>query len=165
MGALKKILVGGGIATGVISGLRYYLRLKKAYEQMETTAVVSLYKIGKEGVSVKIDITLKNPSKIKFKVNFPFVKVHYKGTMIGSSQVLNKQIEVPSFGEARIPDVTVLLPLSQLLFLGGGFVEVFQNGKPLELVVKTNSLMDLGWINLPYEKEQKINLTLPANVR
>ena len=158
----KKILVGAGIGGGLIAGIVYLFRLKRTSEELETETTVSVQKLDLKGLSLKMDITLKNPTRTGFKVKFPFVKVYYKNSLIGSSQVIDKDVEVPSFGQVWASNITIQIPSTSLLSIGASLTNLLK-GQNLDFTVKTVSTIDLGVAQKPYERTDDFTLKLPTN--
>ncbi len=159
---IKKILVTAGIGS-VIAGILYAFRLKRTRAELETQAAVTVKKLDTKGLSLQIEITLKNPTRSTFKVKFPFVKVYYKDSLLGTSQVIDKDIDVPSFGQIKASNIIVQLPLSSLLAVGSGLTNLLSSGQPLVFKVETISTINLGVAQIPYTKENEFNLKLPTN--
>jgi hypothetical protein len=158
MTALKKILVGGGITAGIVSGLVYLFRLKRTNAQLETVSSVVIQKFDLSGIILKIDITLKNPTRTGFSAKFPFVKVNYKDSMIGSSQVIDRDVAIPPYGEVKAANILVQIPLSGLLSVGTDILKSYQSGDGVKLTVVTVSTTDLGIVKIPYEKKEEITI-------
>ncbi len=102
MSLVTKILAGTVISAGAIAGWSYVKNLKKAQAELEVVPKASIYQLSWDGLTIKVDVLLKNPTKGSFSVKFPFVKLLYKDATIGSSQVVNKEIKIPQFGEVLI---------------------------------------------------------------
>lgn len=102
---------------------------------------------------------LKNPTRTPFKIKFPFIKLVYKGTTVGSSQVVDKDIQIPAFGEAIIDKMMIKVPLMNIFSLSGGLIKAIQNKEPVKLDVKTLTTIDIGWKKVPYTKADTITLS------
>ena len=92
-------------------------------------------------------------------IKFPFIKLVYKGTTVGSSQVVDKDIQIPAFGEAIIEKMMVKVPLMNIFSLSGGLIKAIQNKEAVKLDVKTLTNIDLGWKKVPYTKADTITLS------
>lgn len=154
----KKIAWGAGIGGGLIAGVTYLLRLNRTNINLETVPTVKVHKIELSGVTIRIDLHLKNPTNGRFKIKFPFVKLVRKNTTIGSSQVVDKDITIPPFGESVITQIMVKIPMLSLFSSSGGMIQDLQSGNPVKLEVKTISTIDLGWKKFPYEKTDEVTL-------
>jgi len=155
----KKITVGTIIGGGLIGGTVYLLRLNKMSVELESVPVVKIHKLDFSGLTLRVDVQLKNPTRTPFKIKFPFVKLVYKGTTVGSSQVVDKDIQIPAFGEAIIDKMLIKVPLMNIFSLSGGLIKSIQNKEPVKLDVKTLTTIDLGWKKVPYTKADTITLS------
>ncbi len=152
----KKIFIRTGIGAGIIAGISYVMRLKKTSAELETVSKVNIHSVTLEGVTIRIDSVLKNPSKTQLKLKYPFVKIVYNNSTIGTSQSINKDITLPAFGEANISGIMVKVPITGIFSAGTGIYKQLLNKEPINLTIKTVSTLDLGWKKLPYEStEQK----------
>lgn len=155
-----KIMVGTGIGAGLVGLVAYVTRLKRTSAEMESMASAKIHSLKLDGLTLRIDVQLKNPSNGSFKIKFPFVKVIYKDKTIGSSQVINKDIQIPAYGEARIEAIMIKIPFTGLFSLGAGLYKSLSQKEPVPLFVKTVTTIDLGWKKVPYEKTDDNTLTL-----
>src|SRR5215813_2921585 len=91
-------LIGGGL----IAGYSYYVKMKKTSAELEVIPDAGIHSLNWDGITIRLNLLLKNPTKGSFSIKFPFIKLIYKGAMIGSSEVVNKDIEIPAFGQAKV---------------------------------------------------------------
>ncbi len=151
----KQIFIGTGIGAGIIAAASYALRLKKASAQLESVNKISIHSVKMDGITIRIDTLLKNPSSTKLKLKYPFVKLIYKDATIGTSQSINKDITLPAYGEANITGIMIKVPLGGLFSAGVGIYKQLLNKEPIPVTIKTISTIDLGWKKLPYENTQQ----------
>ncbi|MBX3164694.1 MAG: hypothetical protein KF900_09440 [Bacteroidetes bacterium] len=154
----KKIITGTAIGAGIAGIITYITRMKRTSVQLETVAKASIHSLKTDGLTVRIDLQLKNPTNSTFKIKFPFVKVLYADKVIGSSQVINKDITIPAYGEAVIESIMIKMPLLNLLSLGAGLYNLLVNKKEANILISTITTIDLGWKQLPYETTSNITL-------
>jgi hypothetical protein len=155
----KNITVGTVIGGALIGGTMYVLRLNKMNAELETIPMVKIHKLDFSGLTLRVDVQLKNPTRTPFKIKFPFIKLVYKGTTVGSSQVVDKDIQIPAFGEAIVEKMMVKVPLMNIFSLSGGLIRALQNKEAVKLDVKTLTTIDLGWKKVPYTKADTITLS------
>lgn len=155
----KKITVGTVVGGALIGGTIYVLRLNKMNAELETIPMVKIHKLDFSGLTLRVDVQLKNPTRTAFKIKFPFIKLIYKGTSVGSSQVVDKDIQIPAFGEVIIDKMMVKIPLMNIFSLSGGLIRAIQNKEAVKLDVKTSTNIDLGWKKVPYSKADTITLS------
>lgn len=154
----KKIIVGTGIGAGIIGAIAYFSRLNRTNTELETVATARLHSLKMDGLTVRIDVQIKNPTNNSFKIKFPFVKLLYKDKTIGTSQVINKDITIPEYGEAVVEAIMVKIQVTGLLSLGGGLFSLLSKNQAVTIAVKTITTIDLGWKQMPYEKTDNSTL-------
>ncbi len=157
----KKIAVGTVVGGALIGGTVYVVRLNKMSAELETISMVKVHKLDLSGLTLRVDVQLKNPTRTPLKLKFPFIKLVYKDTTIGSSQVLDKDITIPAFGEAVIEKMMIRVPLMNIFSLSGSLIRAMQNKEAVKLDVKTLTMIDLGWKKVAYNKSDTITLTQP----
>ena len=155
---LKKILVGSAIGGGIIAGATYLFRLKRTSVELESFAKVNIFKLDLSGLTLQVDVQLKNPTATKFKIKFPFVKLIYKDATVGSSQVVNKDITIPSYGEAVAEKIMITIPIRSIFSVSAGMIKSLLAGEEVKLNSRTITTIDLGLKKLPYEKVEEITL-------
>ena len=155
---LKKILIGTGIGGAIIAGVTYAFRLKRTSVQLETFAKVEIFKLDLSGLVLRVDVQLKNPTATKFNIKFPFVKLIYKDVTVGSSQVQNKDIAIPAYGEAVAEKIMITIPPRNIFSVSAGLIESLLAGESAILDSTTITTIDLGWKKIPYEKKEQITL-------
>lgn len=158
MNLWTKALIGLGIGGSALVGWRYFSNLKSAFEGLDIISKVNLHKIASDGIELRLDLTLKNPSDQSLSMKFPFIKLLYKGNVIGTSQVVNKDVNVPAHGEARVDKIMIKLPYVSLLSLGSGLANSIQTGAPIDLSVSTKTTVDTGFKKIPYETVNAVTL-------
>lgn len=158
MGKWTKILVGTGIVAAIGGGVAYALRLNRLAKELVVQPIVSLHKISISGIFLRVDVRLKNPTRAKLKIKFPFVKLIYKDAVIGSSQAVDKDIQIPAYGEAEANGIMIQIPLSGVFSLGSELLASLQSGTAVKLGVRSMTTVNLGWKKFPYEDTQEITL-------
>lgn len=155
----KKIVVGTVIGGALIGGTIYMVRLNDMSAELEVIPMVRIHKLDLTGLTLAVDLQLKNPTRSTFKIKFPFVKLVYKDITVGSSQVLDKDITIPAFGEAVIEKIMIRVPLLNIFSLSGSLLRAVQNKEAVKLEVKTLTTIDLGWKKVPYAKSDTVALS------
>ncbi len=154
MNLFTKILIGAGTVTGIT----YLVNLKRTSSEMETVATAKIHKLDLTALTVRVDVRIKNPTKGSLKIKYPFVRIMYKEGTIGSSQSINKDIEIPSFGEAQINAIMIQIPLLSLISFGASLLKVLKDNIGIKIQLKTISTIELGFKSVPYEKTEDITL-------
>ena len=158
MSLLTKILTGTVLGAGAIAGWSYVKNLKKAQAELQIVPKVSLNQLSWDGLTIKIDVLLKNPTKGSFSVKFPFVTLLYKDTTIGSSQALNKEFKLPQFGEVLIDKILVQIPMTNVFSIAFTLIKPLISGGSETITIRTLTTINLGIIKLPYENKQEVTV-------
>lgn len=158
MGKWTKIFVGTGIVAAIGGGITYALNLNRLSKELVVQPTIMLHQVNINGIFLRVDVKLKNPTRAKVKMKFPFIKLLYKEAIIGSSQAMDKDIVIPKYGEAMIEAIMIQIPLSGVFSLGAEILSAYKNGKPIKLGVRTMTTINLGWKKFPYEDNQEITL-------
>jgi len=158
MSNITKIVLGTGIGAALIGGVSYLFRLKRTVVDMEINPTVKVHKINLQGLMLRIDVQLKNPNKTALNIKFPFVKLMYKDVVLGSSQVLNKDIDIPAYGETNIEKIMLNIPIISLLNFASGLWNSLKKKELVKIDVQTITTVDLGWKKMPFNKTQEVTL-------
>lgn len=156
MRPVSKILAATVIGAGVIAGISYIKGLTRAKASLEIIPKVSLYQLSWDGLTFRIDVQIKNPSKADCSIKFPFVKVLMKDTLLGSSQAVNKDIRIPPYGEAMIEKVLVEMPVGSILSVAYALIKSLNSKEEVKITVKTMTTIDMGWVQVPYENSTDV---------
>ena len=135
--------------------------LKKAQAELQVVPKVSLNQLSWDGLTIKIDVLLKNPTKGSFSIKFPFVTLLYKDATLGSSQAVNKEIKIPQFGEVMIDKIMVQIPMTSAFSIVYTLIKALFNKESVTLMVRTLTHINLGWVVLPYENKQEVTIKKP----
>lgn len=158
MNLTAKILTGSVLGAGAIAGWSYVKNLRRAQAELQVLPKASLHQLSWDGITIKIDILLKNPTKGSFSVKFPFVSLLYKDITIGSSQAVNKEIKIPQFGQLLIDKIMVQIPMSNVFSVVFTLIKALFNKEAVTLTVRTLTHINLGWVVLPYENKQEVTI-------
>ena len=158
MASVKKILLGLGIGGGLFAGGVYLWRLNKTSVNLDIVPTVKLHKLDLQGLMLRVDVTLKNPTRTSLKVKFPFIKLSIKGTSIGSSQAVNQDVALPAFDEAKFEAIMIRIPMLSLLSTAKGLLQAVQQSQPFTIGVTTMTTIDLGLKKVPYDKTDEVQL-------
>lgn len=154
----KKILTVALIGGGVIAGYSYYLKMRKTQAELEIIPDAKIYKVNWDGITIQIDLLLKNPTKGNFSVKFPFVKLTYKGTTVGSSQVVNQDIKIPAYGQAKIDKILVSIPILSIFTVSSSILKAIQSGEQVKVTATLMTTIDLGFSKIPFEENHEVTL-------
>jgi hypothetical protein len=158
MSLAKKVIVGGILGAGAIAGYTYYVKMKKTQAELEVVPDASLYQVNLNGITIRIDLLLKNPTKGSFSMKFPFVKLKYKDSLVGSSEVVDKEIKIPAYGQAKIDKILVSIPILSIFSVSSSILKAIQSKDEVKITATLITTIDLGWTKLPFEESHEITL-------
>ncbi len=158
MSAITKIVAGTVIGAGVIAGINYVRGITRAQAQLQIVPSIYLHKISLEGLVIRVDALLKNPTKASFKIKYPFIEIMHSGKLIGSSESVNKNISIPSYGQVMIKDIMITIPTLNFFSIISDLLLSINNNEPVVLNVGVITTVDLGWTQTAYEHRQDLTL-------
>ena len=158
MSIATKILTGTVVGAGAIAGWSYVKNLKRAGAELEVVPKATIHQLSWDGLTIRLDVLLKNPTKGSFSIKFPFVKLLYKDTTIGSSGAIDKEIKIPPYGQAMIDKILVQIPLTNVFSVAFTLVKTLIGGGEARLTIRTLTTINLGIIKLPYENKQEVTI-------
>lgn len=154
----SKILTGTLLGAGVIAAVSYVKKLKKTQVELQIIPTANLYQLSWNAITLRVDVLLKNPTKGTFSIKFPFVKILYNGTTLGSSQAVNKDVKIPAYGETVIQKMLVTIPVTSFFSVTSQVLKDLQNKKAVKVKVQVMTTVNLGWTELPYESSDEITI-------
>jgi hypothetical protein len=148
----KHILWGLGLAGG-IGGIAYLLNLNRLSGELEIITKALIHKATLSGLVVRVDVTLKNPSGGSVRVKHPFVKLAYGGSTFATSQVQDKDYELPKYGEKAMEPIFIDLSFLNLATNVPEMLKEYRTKGKLNLDVTTVTTINN---KLPYNDTQQI---------
>jgi hypothetical protein len=152
MSAQKYLLWGTGIV-GLALGGAYLYNLKRLSGELEVVTKAMIYKVTLTGLTLRVDVTLKNPTGGSLKVKYPFVKMLYSGSTFASSQVKDIDYEIPKFGEKSLDPIYINLSFISLATTVPGLLKEYRAKGTASIEVKTTTTIN-GQV--AYSKTDKI---------
>lgn len=158
MSLVKKLVTGTLLGAGVVAGYNYYLKMKKTQAELQVVPEASIHQVNLEGITIRLDLLLKNPTKGSFSIKFPFVKLTYKDALVGSSQVVNRDIKIPAFGQAKIEKILVTIPILSIFSISSSILKAVKSKEEVRVTATLVTTIDLGWAQLPFEESHEVTL-------
>ncbi|MEP7374717.1 MAG: hypothetical protein ABI675_15080 [Chitinophagaceae bacterium] len=159
MSLSKQVVTGTLVASGMVAIYLFVKKLRRMQLSMEAVPTVSIYKADLTGITIKVDVVLKNPTNGSFSIKFPFVKLLYKGATIGSSQVLNKDIVIPEYGEVKIERIMITIALLDTFSVAYSLIKALlnrkkegQNQEPVKVGVTVITTAFAGGMSMPFNE-------------
>ncbi|KAA1244518.1 LEA type 2 family protein [Aquimarina sp. RZ0] len=149
--------IAGGLAA--FFSIRYLSRLQQAGTNITSRIRVQIHKVTLTGIELKATVQLQNPNPVALRLQHPFVKILHKNTLLGSSAVENRVIEIPEHSQKTFElHIQSAGWLTLIQLLGTRVVSDIRSGKPLELDIQTQVITRVN--GLPYQQTENIILQL-----
>lgn len=120
------LLAGGGLLLAV--GGYNLLNLSQLNKELQIEQITSIYRMTLTGITMRVDVTLKNPTPGQINVKTPFVTISFNGEPLGQSDNLsaNNQL-VPSYGQVQLDPIYITLRYLNLAMTARNFWEAYMN--------------------------------------
>jgi hypothetical protein len=141
-GSLTGLLL---VARGVFNKAERLKQLQSLATQLVSVPSAKIHKFDLSGLTLRVDVLLKNPTLTGFKLRYPFIKLQYAGDTIGSSKAVDTTIAIPPNGEANIEAIYFHFPVRTLFTLVRNLMQAQQSGKEVKLNIITESTIDPLW--------------------
>lgn len=152
------LFAGAVIIGGAIAGGSYFYNMRRASIQLEVIPKASLHSLSWTILTIRVDALLKNPTRASFKVKFPYIRITYADSLIGSSQVIDKDIQIPAYGQVVIDSMMVEVPVISIVSSVYSVVKALFNKESVKLKVDVITTIDLLWSRIPYSSNTDILL-------
>jgi hypothetical protein len=140
-----KIILGTGAGVGILALVNKLWRVKVTGDDMEVIPDLKIHQLNLQGLTLRLDVQLKNPTKTELKIKYPFIKLLYQNVSIGSSQSINKDIVIPRRGETVIDGIYVKIPLLSVFTTASKLIQSLLKGEQIMLkVITQSSILLLG---------------------
>ncbi|HYG53121.1 MAG TPA: hypothetical protein VD905_19615 [Flavobacteriales bacterium] len=152
-----------GLGTVGVGTLCVYLyRLSKTNNGLDVIPSVRVHSL--YPFTLAIDAEIKNPTNTAITVMQPYVKLFYKDTPVGTSNLVNTEIPIPKYGSVKLPQPIMLtIPLLGLFSIGGTLLNDLTSGQPIKLKVQpfTSLKTPVAWKTITLDPLE-ITLNNPA---
>jgi len=129
--------------------------LRKLSDRLEVIPTAKIHKVDFSGLTVRIDVTLKNPVNRGLKIRYPFVTVKKEDKTLGSSEAVDTLIAIPPNGQAVISGILLHFPLLGMFSLVSNLLQSLQSGQQVQLLVTVSTTVDPLWEVDPATKAWK----------
>jgi hypothetical protein len=160
----KKVAWVSGISAASLTGLFFLGRaayngyvnlaeLKNLSKRLVTVITARIHALDSSGLTVSIDVTLKNTSARGFRMGLPFVSIVYGGKTVASSEAADTRFSIPPKGEYTIRGIMLNVPFSGFLTVAGALIRSLTFGSEVKLKVQTTTSIDPLWAVDPVTKK------------
>lgn len=149
-----------GIIIGALGlGVWGLSKLAKVGYSIVTEIKGRIFSIDITKVVMAIDVKVKNPSNAKAVVQYPFIKISFKDSVIASSELVNKSITIEPMSQTDINNIKIPIQYLSLGSLAGEMIKKLKDRKyPITLQVTVQTSAVLFGSKLPYSSTQDVTI-------
>lgn len=155
----KNILIGTGIGAGLIWLANKLLAKKKVGDKLDTDIQVMVHAIDLKGLTLRMDVTLINPTEGTLTIKQPYIKLLYNQKDIGATGLANKKIIIPAYSPKKLDPIYLTIPAMGLFNLGTGLWSVLFKKQAAQITAKISTSIYLAGGFRNYETTQVINIS------
>jgi hypothetical protein len=159
--SVKKVLLWGSGLSALVGGILYGGKLKRLSKQIQILPSAMLHKVDLTGIYIRVDALVKNPTNTTLNIKYPFVKISYRDTDIGSSQAKDEKVSIKANSDTLIPGIMIQIPLLSAFSLAYSLYRDITSGLGAKMKVNVLSTLLLG-IKMPYNSVTEITLKKEA---
>lgn len=153
-----KAIVGTVLGAGLAAGIFYLTKIKRAGAHLQVIPHAFIHQLSLDGLTIRVDAMLKNPNGVGFHIKYPYIEVSHKDVLAGSSQVVNKDIKIPAYGQVLIKGMMVKIPVLSFFSVMYDVAKSLLNKGAIVFNVAVITTIDLGLTKIPFEHKQDFTL-------
>lgn len=146
------------VGLAVIAGTRYVSALDRAQTELSVIPKVLLHSANVKGVTMEIQLTVKNPTNATFSVQYPYFNVTYRGTPVVSSDPIDKKFPVKANGTSQVNGIYLTAEYGKLIWTGVELAKAISSGEKVTLQVETLSTVYTAAGQMPFKQTDELVL-------
>lgn len=154
----KTIVIGTALGAGLVWVVSSFMSKKKVGDKLDTKVKVMVHSINFNGLTLRIDVTLINPTEGTLTIKQPYIKVLFRNKDIGTTQLENKQVEIPAYSPKQLDPIFLTIPATGLFSLGDGLLKLLLKKIPVQITTKIFTSIYIAGGFKSYEKNDVMNL-------
>ncbi len=154
----KTIVIGTALGAGLVWVISSLMSKKKVGDKLDTKVKVMVHSINFNGLTLRIDVTLINPTEGTLTIKQPYIKVLFRNKDIGTTQLENKQVEIPAYSPKQLDSIFLTIPATGLFSLGDGLLKLLLKKIPVQITTKIFTSIYIAGGFKSYEKNDVMNL-------
>lgn len=127
-----------GIAGGV-----YLFNLKRFSGKLEVVTTGAIHKVSLLEILLRVNVKIKNPTGTSVQIKQPFVRLlDGKGSVVASSQVIDKDIQIGKYSEQMLEPIYFQLGLVNLALKIPALLNEYRTKGKITLIAEVVSKVD-----------------------
>jgi len=161
MGAGTKLMAGVGVAGITIVGMRG-MRLYSMGNKLQISHRARVSEVGLSGMTLTIDVVIKNPTSGSLTIKYPFLKVMLGNKQLAASEVQNADISIKPNGATEINNITFRLTTMQEISIAASLLIPLVSGQQVKIKAVTDSGVKFLFWHIPFTEQEEIIINNPA---
>jgi hypothetical protein len=153
-----KVFVITAASTALILLLSSLKSKKKVGDKLLTKTKVKVHSLSFNGLTIRLDVILINPTEGTLTIKQPFIKVMFNEKEIATSQIENKEVEIPKFNSKPMDAIFLTVPATGLFTLGDGLLKLLLKGQAAQITAHIFTSIKLGNKFMDYDTKEVIQL-------
>jgi hypothetical protein len=155
MNIIIKIAIGiaGAAATA------YLLKLDNTAQHLNARLMVFVHSLKWNGLTLKVQAVLNNPSSLPLEIQYPYIEVYYEGKSIGTSIIEDKR-ETIEADSTKTLNFMIEIPLIGFVGVLFNFFKSVMSKSPIKVKAKIVSSLYTKLGRVPFVKEVEQSLDL-----
>jgi hypothetical protein len=149
-----------GIAVGAIAITVYGLsKLVKTGNDIVTEVKGRIHSLDFSQITFAIDAIIKNPTPTQVTIQYPFIKIFYKDSLIASSDLINQTVKIAPLSQTYINSIKIPVSYLKLTGVGAELIQKLQNkNTKVTLQVTVQSRVLTGINQIAFTSTQDITI-------
>lgn len=140
----------------VIAGGYHLMNLNQLNKELEIQQAAQLWSVNLTGLTVRVDVVLKNPTPGQVSVKTPYITISYNGTPLASNDTISgTNHQIPPYGMVALDPIYITLKYLTLAVSAKKFYAQYMNTGRATVTVRA-----LTRINEVFPVEQSIDFDL-----
>ncbi len=157
MGLGSKIVAGAGIAGAAAAGITG-LRLYRLSRKLQVNYRLRISNLSLKGVTLTIDVVMKNPTAGSLTLKYPFLTVMLGNTLLATSDMKNAWIKIQPYGVTEVNNITFDISTLQELGILASLLVPLTTGQPVTLRAITETSVRFLFFSFPFTSEEDLVL-------
>lgn len=156
----KAIVIGtaAALGAGIVWLVSDALSKKKVGDKLDTKIKVMVHSIDLKGLTLRIDVTLINPTEGTLTIRQPYIKVLFNNKEVGTTELKDTKVEILPFTPKPLDPIYLTIPATGLFSLGDGLLSLLIKKKPAQITTKIMTSIYIAGGFKNYEKTDVMNL-------
>ena len=162
MTGTTKILIGSAAAFGTIM----LVKASRAAANLESYVSAKIQHFDLSGLTLLVGVILKTPTNGSLRIKYPYITVAVNGSIIGSTDLKNEDVNIPANSQAVIKGIVLHFPTLSLTTILPAIYQLISGAIPaidFSITVKTTAYAPGIPIPMPFSYTEKASLGKPSH--